>query len=69
MYALKICIFEKGSRRILWSVRFSSGSLKDALNVQSDHWNRHFVLCQRHVSKLFVLRESARSQLAGTIHC
>lgn len=69
MYALKICIFERGSRRILRSVRFSAGTLTQALNAQSDHWNRHFVLSQRHVSKLYVRQESERWQLAGTIHC
>lgn len=68
MYPMKICIFEKGSRRILSSVRFSAGSIKDALNHQSDHWNEHFVLSQRRVSKLYVRKTTTRWQRVGTIY-
>jgi len=68
MYPMKICIFEKGSRRILSSVRFSAGSIKEALNVQSDHWNQHFILSQRRVSKLYTRRTPTRWQRVGTIY-
>ena len=60
MYAMKICIFEKGSRRIQSSFRFSARSLKDGLNLQSEHWNQHFVLSDRRVSKLYVRESSGR---------
>lgn len=68
MLDMKICIFEKGSRRILSSVHFSEKSIKEALNVQSDHWNQHFVLGQRWMSKLYVRELSARWRRVGTIY-
>jgi hypothetical protein len=68
MHAMKICIFEKGSRRILSSFRFSARSMKDALNLQSEHWNQHFVLSDRRVSKLYVQEPSRRWWPVGTIY-
>lgn len=68
MLDMKICTFEKGSRRILSSARFYARSIKDGLDVQSDHWNQHFALSQRRVSKLYVRDLSARWRWAGTIY-
>lgn len=68
MHAMRICIFEKGSRRILLSFRFSAGSMNDGLNIQSEHWNQHFVLSDRSVSKLYVQEPSRRWRSVGTIY-
>lgn len=68
MYPMKICIFEKGSRHILWAVRFSASSAEHALNVQSDHWNQHFVLSDRSVSKLYAKESPTRWRRVGTIY-
>lgn len=68
MYPMKICIFEKGERRILSSVRFSASSVERALNVQSDHWNQHFVLSDRSVSKLYAQESPTRWRRVGTIY-
>lgn len=68
MYRMKICIFEKGSRRILSTVRFSAGSIDDGLDIQSEHWNQHFVLSDRRVSKLYIQENSSRWWRVGTIY-
>ena len=69
MLSFKIDILEVGARRPVETIHFCSDSINDALNYQSDHWNEHLVLSQRHTSRLYAKSASSRWQRLGLIFC
>lgn len=69
MLSFKIDIIEVGARRAVETIHFGSDSIEDALNRQSDHWNDHLALSQRHSSRLYAKSASSRWERLGMIFC